>query len=82
MPRFNHLKGVFGLLPTPYTEDYEIHTADLRRAAGGGPAPVGDRPGRRAAAAGVRPFLPAADAQPAHAWAAAGVPRVPAGRRR
>ena len=33
MARFNHLKGVFGLLPTPYTEDYEIHTADLRRAA-------------------------------------------------
>src|SRR5215212_3380665 len=33
MPRFDHLKGVFGLLPTPYTEDYEIHTADLRRAA-------------------------------------------------
>lgn len=33
MARFNHLKGVFGLLPTPYTEEYEIHTADLRRAA-------------------------------------------------
>ncbi len=33
MARFDHLKGVFGLLPTPYTEDYEIHTADLRRAA-------------------------------------------------
>jgi 4-hydroxy-tetrahydrodipicolinate synthase len=33
MPRFDHLKGVFGLLPTPYTEDYAIHTADLRRAA-------------------------------------------------
>jgi 4-hydroxy-tetrahydrodipicolinate synthase len=33
MARFNHLKGVFGLLPTPYTEDYEIHTADLRAAA-------------------------------------------------
>jgi 4-hydroxy-tetrahydrodipicolinate synthase len=33
MARFEHLKGVFGLLPTPYTEDYEIHTADLRRAA-------------------------------------------------
>ena len=30
---------------------------------------------------GLRPFLPAADAQPADAWAAAGVPRVPAGRR-
>ena len=33
MPRFDHLKGVFGLLPTPYTEDYAIHTADLRAAA-------------------------------------------------
>jgi len=33
MARFNHLKGVFGLLPTPYTEDYEIHTGDLRAAA-------------------------------------------------
>src|SRR6266498_1589829 len=33
MARFNHLKGVFGLLPTPYSEDYEIHTADLRAAA-------------------------------------------------
>jgi 4-hydroxy-tetrahydrodipicolinate synthase len=33
MARFNHLKGVFGLLPTPYHEDYEIHTADLRAAA-------------------------------------------------
>ena len=33
MPRFNHLKGVFGLLPTPYTEDYEILTSDLRAAA-------------------------------------------------
>ena len=33
MARFEHLKGVFGLLPTPYTEDYEIHTADLRAAA-------------------------------------------------
>jgi dihydrodipicolinate synthase/N-acetylneuraminate lyase len=33
MARFGHLKGVFGLLPTPYTEDYEIHTADLRAAA-------------------------------------------------
>jgi dihydrodipicolinate synthase/N-acetylneuraminate lyase len=31
--RFDHLKGVFGLLPTPYTEDYEIHTADLRAVA-------------------------------------------------
>jgi dihydrodipicolinate synthase/N-acetylneuraminate lyase len=33
MPRFEHLKGVFGLLPTPYTEDYEIYTPDLRAAA-------------------------------------------------
>ena len=33
MARFEHLKGVFGLLPTPYKEDYEIHTADLRAAA-------------------------------------------------
>jgi 4-hydroxy-tetrahydrodipicolinate synthase len=33
MARFELLKGVFGLLPTPYTEDYEIHTADLRAAA-------------------------------------------------
>ena len=33
MARFDHLKGVFGLLPTPYTEDYEIHTANLRAAA-------------------------------------------------
>ena len=33
MARFEHLKGVFGLLPTPYREDYEIHTPDLRAAA-------------------------------------------------
>lgn len=33
MARFDHLKGVFGLLPTPYQDDYEIHTADLRAAA-------------------------------------------------
>ncbi len=33
MARLDHLKGVFGLLPTPYTEDYEIHTPDLRAAA-------------------------------------------------
>jgi dihydrodipicolinate synthase/N-acetylneuraminate lyase len=31
--RFDHLKGVFGLLPTPYTEDFEIYTPDLRSAA-------------------------------------------------
>lgn len=29
MARFNHLKGVFGLLPTPYDEDFEILTSDL-----------------------------------------------------
>lgn len=33
MPRFDHLKGVFGLLPTPYKDDYEIHTQDLRATA-------------------------------------------------
>jgi 4-hydroxy-tetrahydrodipicolinate synthase len=33
MARFDHLKGVFGLLPTPYNEDYEILTADLQAAA-------------------------------------------------
>ena len=33
MARFEHLKGVLGLLPTPYREDYEIHTPDLRAAA-------------------------------------------------
>ena len=33
MARFDHLKGCFGLLPTPYTEDYEIHLPDLRSAA-------------------------------------------------
>lgn len=33
MAEFNHLKGVFGLLPTPYTPDYEILTSDLRAAA-------------------------------------------------
>ena len=30
MARFDHLKGVFGLLPTPYDEDFEILTSDLR----------------------------------------------------
>lgn len=29
MARFDILKGLFGLLPTPYTEDLEIHTRDL-----------------------------------------------------
>lgn len=33
MAKFDHLKGVFGLLPTPYTEDLEIHLADLRSGA-------------------------------------------------
>jgi len=33
MPRFEILKGLFGLLPTPYRGDLEIHTEDLRRAA-------------------------------------------------
>ena len=33
MTRFEHLKGVFGLLPTPYAEDFEIYTPDLRAAA-------------------------------------------------
>ena len=31
--RFDHLKGVFGLLPTPYSEDFEVYTPDLRAAA-------------------------------------------------
>ena len=33
MARFDLLKGLFGLLPTPYTDDLEIHTQDLRAAA-------------------------------------------------
>ena len=33
MTRFDHLKGCFGLLPTPYREDYEIHIPDLKRVA-------------------------------------------------
>ena len=33
MARFEMLKGVFGLLPTPYTDDLEIHTSDLRAVA-------------------------------------------------
>ena len=32
-PRFDILRGLFGLLPTPYNEDLEIHTDDLRAAA-------------------------------------------------
>jgi len=33
MARFEQMKGVFGLLPTPYSEDLEIHIDDLRRVA-------------------------------------------------
>jgi len=33
MARFDHLKGVFGLLPTPYQDDLEIYIPDLRAAA-------------------------------------------------
>jgi 4-hydroxy-tetrahydrodipicolinate synthase len=33
MACFEHLKGVFGLLPTPYSEDFEILTSDLRSVA-------------------------------------------------
>lgn len=33
MSKFPHMKGVFGLLPTPYKPDFEIHTPDLRAAA-------------------------------------------------
>jgi len=33
MTKFDHLRGVFGLLPTPYREDYEILTSDLQAAA-------------------------------------------------
>lgn len=33
MARFEHMKGVFGLLPTPYQDDLEIHIPDLRAVA-------------------------------------------------
>ena len=33
MARFDLMKGLFGLLPTPYTDDLEIHTKDLRAVA-------------------------------------------------
>ena len=33
MAQFNLMKGLFGLLPTPYTEDLEIHTEDLKAVA-------------------------------------------------
>ena len=33
MTKFDPMKGVFGLLPTPYTENLDIHTADLQATA-------------------------------------------------
>ena len=33
MARFDLMKGLFGLLPTPYTEDLEIHTEELKAVA-------------------------------------------------
>jgi 4-hydroxy-tetrahydrodipicolinate synthase len=33
LARFENLRGLFGLLPTPYRDDLEIHTQDLRAAA-------------------------------------------------
>jgi dihydrodipicolinate synthase/N-acetylneuraminate lyase len=33
MARFEHMKGLFGLLPTPYREDLEVHTEDLKAVA-------------------------------------------------
>ena len=33
MARFQHMRGLFGLLPTLYTDDLEIHTKDLCSAA-------------------------------------------------
>jgi len=33
MARFDEMKGIFGLLPTPYRDDLEIHTADLKKVA-------------------------------------------------
>ena len=33
MTKFDPMKGVFGLLPTPYTEDLDIHTTDLQATA-------------------------------------------------
>ena len=33
MAKFDPMKGVFGLLPTPYTEALDIHTSDLQAAA-------------------------------------------------
>jgi dihydrodipicolinate synthase/N-acetylneuraminate lyase len=33
MAKFDIMKGLFGLLPTPYRDDLEIHTEDLKRVA-------------------------------------------------
>jgi len=33
MSKFDVMKGLFGLLPTPYRDDLEIHTEDLKRVA-------------------------------------------------
>ncbi len=33
MTKFTDMKGIFGLLPTPYHEDLEIHTEDLKKVA-------------------------------------------------
>ena len=33
MTKFEFMKGLFGLLPTPYTDDLEIHTEDLKKVA-------------------------------------------------
>ena len=33
MTRFDDMKGIFGLLPTPYREDLEIHIDDLKKVA-------------------------------------------------
>ena len=33
MTQFNDMQGVFGLLPTPYNEELEIHTEDLSKVA-------------------------------------------------
>jgi dihydrodipicolinate synthase/N-acetylneuraminate lyase len=33
MTKFEFMKGLFGLLPTPYTDDLEIHTDDLKMVA-------------------------------------------------
>ena len=33
MARFDEMKGIFGLLPPPYRDALEIHTADLKKVA-------------------------------------------------